>query len=123
MELSAEYNEAAQILVVTVTGTYQRPHDGFEAQRFVIGAYAEYKCRRVLLDLTQATVIAGTMPTLETADPSPDVARELRKFSFAAVYAEITADERLFEDVAVNRGLRVRVFDTMEPAVEWLMRE
>ena len=122
MELSTELDKERHILVVHVRGEYRRPHDGFEAQRFVISSYAEYGCRRILLDLTQATVVAGTMSTLETANPHPDVAKELRNFSFAAVYAEITADERFFEDAAVNRGLNVRVFDRMEPAVEWLMQ-
>jgi hypothetical protein len=39
----------------------------------------------------------------------------------AIVYAEITEQERFFEDVAVNRGYRLRVFDDKKKALEWLM--
>ena len=120
MKLSAELDREENILAIHVRGEYRRPDDGFEAQRFVVDSYSEYGCRRVLLDLTDATVIPGTMPAFETAHPNPDMAAELLKFSFAAVYREITEDERFFENVAVNRGLRIRVFDELEEALEWL---
>jgi hypothetical protein len=120
MELSAELDEARGILIVHVRGEYRRPDDGFEAQRFVIDTYPEYRCRRVLLDLTEAEVIPGTMPTFETANPEPEVARELRRFRFAAVYSVITKDERFFEDAAVNRGQVVRAFENVDTAVQWL---
>lgn len=123
MELSIELDRKKNFLIVNVKGEYRRPDDGFEAQQFVIDSYSEYGCRKVLLDLTQAKVIPGTLPTFRTANPNPDVARELRKFTFAAVYPEVTADERFFENAAVNRGLRVRVFDQLEKAIEWLVQE
>ena len=123
MKLSTELDREKKIFIVHVTGKYRRPHDGFEAQRFVIKSYEEHGCRRVLLDLTKAEVIAGTLPTYQTANPEPDVAQELRKFSFAAVYAEISEDDRFFETAAINRGLRVRAFEKLEKAVEWLEKE
>ena len=121
MDLTAEVDRDNRILVVHVTGTYRRPHEGYEAQRFVIDTFPEYGCRRVLLDLTGAKVVAGTMATFETANPPPEVANELRRFVFAAVYARITDDERFFETAAVNRGLRVRIFTDLDAAVRWLL--
>jgi uncharacterized Fe-S cluster-containing protein len=123
MELSAELDREKNIFIVHVRGRYQRPRDGFEAQRFVIDSFAEHGCRRILLDLTKAEIKSGVISTYNTANPSPDVATELRKFSFAAVYPEITDDDRFFETVAVNRGLRVRAFDNADSAIEWLEQE
>ena len=123
MELSLTYDPEKDILTIHVGGEYRRPHDGFAAQQFVINSFSEFKTRRILLDLTQAVIIPGTMPTFQTANPQPDIARELRKFSFAAVYPVITEDERFFETAAVNRGLRVRIFDSLKTAVDWLMQE
>lgn len=123
MELSTELDKERKIFIVRVTGQYRRPDDGFEAQHLVIKSFAEHGYRRVLLDLTQAEVIAGTLSTFQTANPEPDVAKELRKFSFAALYSEVSEHERFFETVAVNRGLRVRVFEKLEKAVEWLEKE
>lgn len=123
MELSSKIDREKKIFILHVTGEYRRPGDGYEAQRFVIKSFPEHGCRRVLLDLTEAIVMAGTLPAYETANPEPDVARELKKFSFAALYRQITVDERFFEDTAVNRGLRVRVFDNLDKAMEWLEQE
>ena len=123
MEFTTELDRVKKILTVHVTGEYHRPHEGYEVQRYVINTYPDHGCRRVLLDLTQAVVFGGTMPTYRTGNPDPEVLQELRKFSFAAVYAEITDDERFFENVTTNRGLRVRVFDDLEKAIEWLEKE
>ena len=79
MELSTELDKKKRILIVQIRGKYRRPHDGFETQHFVINSFPEFGCRRILLDLTNAEIIAGTMPTFQTANPGPDVARELKK--------------------------------------------
>lgn len=123
MNLSTEFDSEKNIFIVHVVGEYRRPHDGFEAQRLVIETFAEHGCRRVLLDLTQAEVIAGALSTYQTANPKPEVAQELRKFSFAAVYAEISEDDRFFETAAFNQGFRVKAFDDLEQALEWLEKE
>jgi hypothetical protein len=123
MELTGRLDSAKRIFTVRVTGEYRRPADGYEAQRFVIDSFADHGCRRILLDLTQAVIVSGTLSTYQTAaDPEPEVAHELRKFQFAAVYREIGKDEQFFETVARNRGLVVRAFDSLEPAIEWLER-
>jgi hypothetical protein len=123
MELSTAFDKEKDIFIVHVMGEYRRPYNGFEAQRLVINSFAEHGCRRVLLDLTQAEIIAGTLSTYQTANPEPEVAQELRKFSFAAMYAEISEDDRFFETAANNRGLRVKTFDDLDKALEWLEKE
>lgn len=123
MKLSTELDRERNIFIVRVTGEYRRPYDGFEAQRLVVKSFTEHGCRQVLLDLTQAEIIAGTVSTYRTANPEPEVAQELMKFSFALVYAEVSEDDRFFETVAVNRGFRVKAFDDLEKALEWLETE
>lgn len=120
MKLTAELDKARNILVVRITGTYRRPDDSFEAQRFIVDSHPEYGTNRVLLDLTRAEIIAGTLATLETAESRPEMAQELRKFRFAAVYSKIGQDERFYEDAANNRNFSARVFDDFERAIKWL---
>ena len=36
------------------------------------------------------------------------------------LYADHLADHKFLEDVAVNRGYLLRVFDQMDKALEWL---
>lgn len=120
MKLTAELDKARNILLIRITGTYRRPDDSFEAQRFIIDSFPEHRTRRVLLDLTKAEIIAGTLATLETVESRPEMADELRKFRFAAVYSEIGRDERFYEDAAVNRSFSTRIFDDFEKAVQWL---
>ena len=120
MELSTELDKEKNILIIHVRGEYRRSVDSSEAQQFFIDSYSEFACRRVLLDLTQAEITGDTMSTFNVGSPPPERAEELRKFCFACVYPEISQNERFFENVAVNRGFRVRVFDEFEKAVDWL---
>lgn len=120
MKLTAELDKARDILFVRITGTYRRPDDSYEAQRFIIDSHPEYGTKRVLLDLTRAEIVAGTLATLETAESRPELAQELMKYRFAAVYSKIGPDERFYEDAANNRNFSARVFDDFEKAIEWL---
>ena len=71
--------------------------------------------------MTQAEAFGGTMHMFQTAvNPEAEILKELRKFKFSILYTQITDDERFYENVSFNRGLRVRVFDDLEKAVGWL---
>ena len=72
------------------------------------------------VDLTQATISGGTMPLYKAGNPPHDLGQSLMGLTMAFVYAEVTDNERFFENVTVNRGFRVRVFDDLEQAVQWL---
>jgi len=121
LELSTTLDPERRIFTLRVTGVYRRPDDGLTAQRYVIDSFAEHGFRRILLDVRAAEIRSGTLQTYDTAKSHPDLMDELRKFKFAALYAEISPDERFFEDAAVNRGLSVRVFDDHDEAIRWLM--
>jgi hypothetical protein len=74
----------------------------------------------VFFDMTNADVIAGTMPTFNAANPKGELVQELRTIKTAFVRHELTEDDRFFENVSVNRGFQVGAFDSLDKALEWL---
>ena len=121
MEFVTELDKENGIFMLRVLGQYRRPLDGFEAQYFVVDSFKEHGCRKILLDLTKAEIISEPLSALELANSKRDVVNELRQFKFAAVYQEITADDRFFETAATNRGLTVKAFDNIKEAMNWLI--
>ena len=49
-----------------------------------------------------------------------DSEHEQAQQRIALLYADHLADHKFLEDVAVNRGYLLRVFDQMDKALEWL---
>ena len=120
MEYSSEIDPANGICRVHVTGKFVRPDDSDELKRFAVDSFTNHGCRRFLIDLTEAQVVGGTMPTFDAADPEGEIANLLRRIKTAFVRRELSDDDRFYETVAVNRGFLLRAFDTCEKAVEWL---
>lgn len=89
-------------------------------QRLMCELHEEYKCRHFLFDLTNAVVVASTMETFDAGSEAPKMESTIRLFRLAIVYSKLTENERFFENVAVNRGYQLRVFDNMDRAIEWL---
>ena len=77
-------------------------------------------CSLFLFDMTQAEIVTGTMQAFDTGSPQGELAERLRPFKVAVLYSHLTGHERFLENVAVNRGFRVHVFDKIDKAVEWL---
>jgi hypothetical protein len=120
MELSTEQNEEKKIFIVHIKGVHQRPHDAFDVLQFVINSFDEHGRTRILIDLTEAEIKGGLMDNYKAANPSPELAKDLKKFRFAIVSSEITEHDEFFENLADNRGHRVRFFDNHDVAMEWL---
>jgi hypothetical protein len=121
LELSIKYNKEKNILIIPVIGDYKRrDEDVSEIQRVIIEACSKYGCRKVVIDFTQAKLTGSVMSIFKTGNPPEKVSNELRKIRFAHVYLKISEDEQFFENVAVNRGFNIRVFDEFKKAIEWL---
>jgi len=120
MEYTSRIDTNNGICTVHVTGRFGRPDDSDELKRFAADTYTKQGCCRFLIDLTQAHVVAGTMPTFKAASPHGEEASSLRRIRAAFVRHELSEDDLFYETVAVNRGFPVRAFDTVEKAVEWL---
>ena len=94
----------------------------------MLGAVAQYKAKKVLLD---ARKVKGKPETLERFYYGEFAATETRKLveehrifpRFAYVlHPPLLDPERFGETVAVNRGMIVKAFETLEEAFEWLER-
>ena len=120
MKYSSEIDKTNEICTVHVTGKFTRPHDGDELKRFAVDTFTNHGCRRFLIDLTDAQVRGGTMPTFDAGNPKGEIVNSLRRLKAAFVRHELTEEDRFLETVAVNRGFSVRAFDTCEKAVDWL---
>ena len=70
--------------------------------------------------MTQAEIIGGTMDTFKTGTVpvDPDHAHATQKI--ALLYTKCTSSEKFLENVAVNRGFQLRVFDDLNAAHKWL---
>jgi len=123
MRYETDFDDADGICSVRIEGTYRRPEDSNELKGFAVTYAAEHGCRRFLFDLRDAEIVGGTMETFSAATPEGDLARSLRSVKTAFVRPKLSEDDRFFETVAVNRGFRLRAFETMERARTWLLDE
>ena len=126
MSMRLEMLPDSELLRVRATGEFSLE----EAKRTfleIIEGIALHKSKRVLLD---GRTITGNPQTIERFYYGEFVAQTVMRYEergvspatpFAYVLKEPLLDHEKFgETVAVNRGMQVRVFDTVEKALEWL---
>lgn len=121
MEYTAEFDEINLICTVRVTGQHKRPKDSIVLQQFAHDFGEEYDCKRFLFDFTQAQTIGGTMDAYDAGTVPVDTDHKLIRTKFALLFNGDLADHKFMEDVAVNRGYMVRVFNDCNQAIAWLM--
>lgn len=126
MNLRTEFIPGAGYLAVIATGKFSLKE---AEQSFLdtLDAVIEHKTKKVLLD---GRSVIGRPETIERFYYGKFVANSVKAYksrgvslatAFAYVLKEPLLDRQRFgETVAVNRGMHVRVFDAMEPALEWL---
>ena len=107
---------------IQVTGELHSPRDAVELQHAAVALYARHGCRLVLIDVTQAQVVSGTLPALEAANQKGAFGRQLHLLRVALLYPQITEHERFFETISINRGLTIKIFDTRDAARAWLLQ-
>ena len=120
MKYTFQFNKDTGICTVRVTGINKRPDDSIVLQQFACDFADENGCRLFLFDMTQAEIIGGTMATFDTGTVPVDPDHTHAGQKIALVYSECTHDEKFLENVAVNRGFQLRVFDETDKALEWL---
>jgi hypothetical protein len=120
MECTIQYDDRLGVCVITGTGMLKRPQDSLELLR-IAGAYAvKHHCSRFLFDMRETDIVGSTVDAYEIP-LHPEKYGIRKSFHIAAVYAVATSNERLLEDVGVNRGATAfRVFDDIDAAHEWL---
>ena len=85
----------------------------------VIEACAKSDCSRVLCDETRLEYRLGTVDTFQAAVVISEHAPHVGKVAIVPQPTGLEA-AAFWEDVAVNRGLQVRVFRTIDAAWAWL---
>ena len=120
MKYNSEFDSYNNICRVLVDGTIYGPKDADELKQFARDYFAEQGCRHFLFDMKQTDINIGTMGAFEIGAPQGEIAQALRPLAVAAVVQEITTELSFFENVAVNRGFMVHVFDDIDKAIEWL---
>jgi hypothetical protein len=85
----------------------------------VVAAAQSTGCRRVLCDERDLQYSIGTIDIYESAEFMAQQARWVMQVAIVAP-AGYEDDADFWETVAVNRGLRVRMFRRIEDAERWL---
>ncbi len=120
MEHTFELDRTNDICTVTITGEFHSPQDGFRMQYFALQFFAEHDCHLFLFDLTGAEIFTGTSEAYDIANPKGELAEGLRRLRGALLYSILTDHEYFLENVAVNHGFSIKVFDQHADAIEWL---
>ena len=120
MEYIPEFDETNGICRIRVTGKHKRPHDSRILQQFARDFGKERNCQRFLFDFRHARTTGGTMDAYEAGTVPVDPDHQLARTKFALLFSGDLEIHKFMEDVAVNRGYKVRVFDDREQAMAWL---
>ena len=122
MEHTYESDGDIEICTVRVTGTFTRPQDAVEIEGVVCNLHHELRCSRFLIDMTEAHIVSTLMNTFKAGNPPDEMRNTLKALRVAALYSELSEDHRFLENVAVNQGFTMYVFDERDKAVEWLIQ-
>ena len=85
--------------------------------RAISAACAEADCRKVLIRGSNANV---ALTTSQMFDLGKEVGKLNLKIAVVTAHDTTPGDESLLENVAANRGSRVRFFDDEQGALIWL---
>ena len=106
--------------MIKVTGTHRRPQDSHELLRIAGSNAKKHKCSHFLFDMRETTIAGDAIGAYETAI-NPEKHGFSNSFRIAAVYPAVEENEKLMENVAVNRGATAfQVFDDIVAAREWM---
>ena len=87
-------------------------------QQLACKLYEDIGCSSFLFDMRGANIVTSTLRTYDTVVLNAEKRPALRKLKVAALYQELAEDERFFENVAVNRGFQLRVFDNYDNSLD-----
>ncbi len=121
MKFTTQFDQDNGICTVCVTGKHKRPDDSVKLQKFARDFGQKNNCYYFLFDMTQAEIVGSLLDAYTTGTVPEDEGMNQVKQRIALVYSgEISNEEKFLENVSVNRGYNVRVFNQIEKAKEWL---
>lgn len=124
MSYELSFNEEPDFLSVNVTGT--RTHKAAVALAWdVLSACKERTASKVLVDLQQMT---GQLDRVDAYDLAAVEFPKIQKTGVLTKMAVVDLEDsmerlKFFETVAVNRGVNMKIFSSVEKAAAWLAKE
>jgi hypothetical protein len=120
MSIALNTRKESDYLYVEATGT-RTPESVLAVASACAVACKEHGCDRLLLDTRRMTGALTTVDTYEVAGKRlPLLGRGLSLRVAILVARENKARIQLFEDVAVNMGINLRIFSNVNAALRWL---
>ncbi len=120
MKYTTEFDEVKRVCIIRVTGQHKRPQDSMALQQLARDIGDERDSQRFLFDMTQTEIIGGTIDIFQTGTVPVDSDYSQIGQRIALLFTGDLADHKFLENVAVNRGYQLRIFDQMDKALEWL---
>lgn len=119
MAIEYEFHTEGDILLVKTSGFDENLQDVMEYGLAIIQAARESGAERVLCDERELEYQLNTFDTYESAEFIASQAPQIAKVAIVCS-PDVQADADFWETVAVNRGMRVRMFLDLEKARRWV---
>ncbi|PHS06471.1 MAG: hypothetical protein COA78_14255 [Blastopirellula sp.] len=120
MDYTAEIDREKNLYTICVTGDYERPKDAIALQKATNELREKHEINRFLIDYREARITGGTMDAYDSAMAANQTMIPF-KFKLAFVYRGDMSVPKFMEDVVVNMGYQLRVFDDIDLAKKWLL--
>jgi hypothetical protein len=121
MSWTIEHKSDLGIIVVTCSGHWT-PEVDMDMLSELKSCADMYRCSSLLVDHRESNMDFEFMPTFKRPGVY-DTLHFSKETRGALVWKKIVKDHLFFENVCVNRGYNIKVFDNYDRAVEWLISE
>lgn len=121
MAWSISFNPELKVIEVKSSGTWDAEQDARMLQELKSKS-DQHTCQLYLIDHSEAKLNFRLIAIYDR----PTIYEQLnitKKARAALIMDKIGEDHLFFENVCVNRGFNVRVFDSRDNAVEWLLSD
>lgn len=119
MAITFEIQPQGSRLMVTATGYDEDAEEVLNYGKSVLQAAIENGCSQVLCDESALEYRIDTVDIYDLANKAVSLAKALRKIAIVC-RPEDYEDGMFYENVAVNRGLHVKIFKDLAEARQWL---
>lgn len=119
MAITYSFHAENDLLLVQASGADENLHEVEAYGEAIITAALEHQSTKILCDERQLTYLLGTLDTFLAAEYIAKVAPKVGRIAIICANKH-WSEGQFWETVAVNRGLRVRMFLSPEQARAWL---
>ena len=119
MPIKYDMKKDGNTLLVKAIGTDDDLQEVIRYGTAVINEATHSKSLKVLCDERELEYRIGTFDLYELAEKYAELAPHLAKVAVVCA-PESYPDAKFWEDVSVNKGLRFRVFTSMQDARDWI---